>query len=162
MQAAMQKWVAQIHATMNQLAVDFKKKPCYFLDMLFQGGIKLVVSLFTILCLFGPDSLHPAGTPLALIEITQQFKGKYKKLTDLEKEVLVKEYEQLNKKDCQKNAQCPNSHRHALDIANTLANVENMLESLSLRAGLDAMLVAVRNTHNNYMDPHWFFTNTAQ
>uniref|UniRef100_A0A0W0FG61 Uncharacterized protein n=1 Tax=Moniliophthora roreri TaxID=221103 RepID=A0A0W0FG61_MONRR len=138
---------------MNQLAVDFKKKPCYFLDMLFQGGIKLWLK---------SCELHKAGTPLALIEITQQFKGKYKKLTDLEKEVLVKEYEQLNKKDCQKNAQCPNSHRHALDIANTLANVENMLESLSLRAGLDAMLVAVRNTHNNYMDPHWFFTNTAQ
>ena len=40
--AAIDKWFSSTMAKANELAVQFNKKPCYFLDIFFHGGARMV------------------------------------------------------------------------------------------------------------------------
>uniref|UniRef100_A0A0W0GER1 Uncharacterized protein n=1 Tax=Moniliophthora roreri TaxID=221103 RepID=A0A0W0GER1_MONRR len=68
--------------------------------------------------------IHVAGMPLSLMEMNQQYKAKYTKLTKLEKEMNMKEYEWLNKEDRCRKARQPNTCSHARDVSNIIANLE--------------------------------------
>ncbi|ESK82443.1 hypothetical protein Moror_8572 [Moniliophthora roreri MCA 2997] len=166
MDKAVQKWISRILTGAAQLAKDFDKKPRYFLDVLFQGGVKLVqprvkTNPWNAFKWLKSRELHQAGTPLSLMEMNQQYKAEYAKLTELKKEMNVKEYEWLNKEDRRRKARRPNARSRARDVGNVIANLEAMIESATMRTGVDGFFLLVRNTHDNYMQPHWYFTNDS-
>ncbi|KAK7030306.1 hypothetical protein VNI00_014228 [Paramarasmius palmivorus] len=163
--SAIAKLVANVYAQANQLAKDFDKKPRWFIDVLFHGGLRptrpRIINSFNAFKWLKSRELHEAGTPLPLIEITKQFKHEYDVLNATEKQMLVQQYLQLHEEDRQKLAIRPNNRARAQDVASVATNMSAMMEGLSLRAGLEGMFVLVRNTHENLMRPQIYTTNNA-
>ncbi|EEB89013.1 hypothetical protein MPER_12943 [Moniliophthora perniciosa FA553] len=94
MNRAVQKWISKIRSHAAQLAKDFDRKPRYFLDLLFQGGVKLVrprvkTNPWNAFKWLKSRELHEAGTPLTLMEINEKYKDEYGQLSKVDKDVLV-------------------------------------------------------------------------
>ncbi|KAF8222542.1 hypothetical protein L208DRAFT_1186164, partial [Tricholoma matsutake] len=73
-------------AKANDLAECFDQKPCYFLDIFFQGGTRMVnhhskVNAHNTFKSLKAQELHKDGHPTRLIRLQDEYKEEYEALT---------------------------------------------------------------------------------
>ncbi|KAJ7865581.1 hypothetical protein B0H14DRAFT_2347875 [Mycena olivaceomarginata] len=159
--AAVQGFLDDAFKLANKLAEKYDKKERYFLDLLFQGGARMVhaqdeINPYNAFKKEKAATLREEGTPMNAGKIHKQYYHEYTKLTDDEKEALKKRHEQ--EKDTTPVRRLTPRAR-AQDFANTAHNMEKLLSGLALRVGVEGFFVIVRSNTDFNSDPYWFFTS---
>ncbi|KAK1220910.1 hypothetical protein PQX77_016289 [Marasmius sp. AFHP31] len=90
------------------------------------------------------------------MEITTEYKGEYKKLSKLEKKNLVSRYKEL--KALELKGWNLTAKARAADVVSA---IDNLIEALCLRVGIEGFFGIVRNRIKDFMEPKWYFSNPA-
>ncbi|KAJ3501325.1 hypothetical protein NLJ89_g9385 [Agrocybe chaxingu] len=158
------RWKATTLNLATELGRRFDKKPCYFLDLFFQGGVHLVKkqnkpNVHNAYVRMKADTLRDQGeVPTLEVLHRQEFKDEYNALTEAERAELVASHQDSN---LDRHRKRPTAKSRIQDIMHTLKNIKMMLQSLNMRVGVEAFFCVVRNTPDYHMDPIWFFTSKA-
>ncbi|KAJ6573766.1 hypothetical protein DFH09DRAFT_1311850 [Mycena vulgaris] len=160
---AVGEWWAQTYSKAVQLAQRFDKKPCYFLDMMFQGGARMVNHHEKV----NPYNAFKSEKAAQVCEEGLQAKNapalhdehfeEYLKLTPEEKANLVERFTE-SKRDAAKLC-CDTPRARMRDVSNTVRNIQMMFHGLTYRVGVEGFFCIVRNTSDFHMAPQWYFTS---
>ncbi|KAJ8088946.1 hypothetical protein PM082_014193 [Marasmius tenuissimus] len=105
------------------------------------------------------EELTEAGiTGVDVITLTNMFIEGYMKLTDEEKEAIVKEYDQ-SKAATQEKLSPPSTKSKARITTHTLKCIISCIEALARQCGIEAFFCLVCNSTDDFMDPQWYFSN---
>ncbi|KAJ8082795.1 hypothetical protein PM082_008651 [Marasmius tenuissimus] len=158
------KWEQDTRKLAEQLAGKYGRKVRYFLDLLFQGGVRLTkqqqhTNDFNAFKCVKAHDLRNEGITKTLMEITKEYKPEYLKMSKPDRVNMVKRYHDL--KESERKGRNPTAKARAHDVTISIDAIVRILEALSLRVGIDAFLCVVRNRTEDFMEPQWYFSNPA-
>ncbi|KAK1217446.1 hypothetical protein PQX77_019911 [Marasmius sp. AFHP31] len=158
---AVKEWEKDTRELAASVAKKYNRKDRYFLDLLFQGGVRLSreqqnSNPFNAFKYVKAHDLREEGVTKTLMEITTEYKGEYEKLSKLEKKNLVLRYKEL--KALESKGRNPTAKARAADVASV---IDNLIEALCLRVGIEGFICIVRNRIEDFMEPQWYFSNPA-
>ncbi|KAL0058198.1 hypothetical protein AAF712_015131 [Marasmius tenuissimus] len=136
---AVKKWEKETRELAESLAKKYRRKDRYFLDLLFQGGVRLSreqrnANPFNAIKYVKAHNLREQGIIKTLMQIMKEYKGEYEELSKQGKKDMVTRYKELK----------------AMEI-----------EALSLRVGVEGFFCIVRDRIEDFMEPQWYFSNPA-
>ncbi|KAK7029459.1 hypothetical protein VNI00_014492 [Paramarasmius palmivorus] len=154
-----------VRAKCLELAHDYKRKPRYFEDRIYNGGVKMVrqrnkINAFNAFkSLKAKENEKAGGKKLSAAELGSQLKTEYKALTKEEKEELVKKFADLRSTE----VVVPSIMGRSIsqEAAHLLSNIVGLIKSMSVRVGVEAILLVTRNRPEPFMEPYWFISNQA-
>ncbi|ESK82959.1 hypothetical protein Moror_11815 [Moniliophthora roreri MCA 2997] len=165
---AMKEWFDEIDAKAEALAEEFGRKKWFFLDMLYQNGVKLskpqakTNSWNAWLHLKALELKEAGEDTLSMEEMVQKYRHEYDDLDDEEKEELVTEFDELKAdNDASSALVMPTARSRAQEIAKLISTVVDILMAGKRRCGIEAMVLFVRNHTQATLYPRWFFTHPA-
>ncbi|KAJ7124576.1 hypothetical protein C8R43DRAFT_847321, partial [Mycena crocata] len=147
------------------LATRFDKKARYFLDMMFQGGARMVnhqekVNPYNAFKAMKAAEMREAGvTDMDAGDLHAQFYQEYLDMSAEEITQMVQEFE--DDKDDTVKLRRDSPRARMQDVLNSLRNVEMVFQGLMYRVGIEGFFCVVRNTSDFHMAPHWYFTSQA-
>ncbi|KAJ7500262.1 hypothetical protein B0H11DRAFT_2225808 [Mycena galericulata] len=165
---ALAKWYADTLALADELAAAHKQKAKYFLEMMFQGGAKMVhqqskqnaYNAFTAekaaecrepnVALIGGES---KDAPALHVEYDAEYRG----LTDAQKDKYIEDFRKRREKEVTLRRATPRAKIQ--DVANITRNMKMLLAGLATRVGVEGFFCIVRNSPDFSMQPQWFFTS---
>ncbi|KAK1222221.1 hypothetical protein PQX77_014937 [Marasmius sp. AFHP31] len=158
---AVKKWENDSRAL---AASSYRRKEQYFLDLMFQGGVRLSreqknTNPFNAFKYVKAHDLCEEGVTKTLMQITKEYKDKYKKLSKTEKKNLVSRYKEL--KALKLKGRNPTAKARVADGASTIDNLVRIIEALCLRVGVEGFFCIVRDHIEDFMEPQWYFSNPA-
>jgi hypothetical protein len=145
---AFHEWHSATMAKAEELAIQFNRKPRYFLDLFFHGGAKMVNQRTSVTAWNAwsskimeeeNDGAHhirwrlplinrwvdPSGSKENLLDVQQSRSKEYHALSKEEKEDLIQEFQ--HEKDDRLTAPRLSSKARIQDITNTARNMENLV-----------------------------------
>ncbi|ESK96797.1 hypothetical protein Moror_6669 [Moniliophthora roreri MCA 2997] len=149
------------------LADKYDKRPRYFRDLFFQGGVRLMKSQektnnFNAWKCVKSHELRESGiTGLNTIEISKRFITEYHALKRSKRKMreMLRKYQMLASGLRDKFFKAPTARRRAQDMAHTAASVVKMLDALKRRAGVEGFFLLVRSHPNGFTEPKWYWSN---
>ncbi|KAJ8088989.1 hypothetical protein PM082_014236 [Marasmius tenuissimus] len=149
----------------HKLATTWKMKPQYFLDMVYQGGVRLTkpannLNPFNAFKAVKAYERREAGeTPMSLLEIQTKYRPEYDALDKKGLDDMLKKYATIKDEERREKIKRPSLKEKMADVAGSLSNVSAILQALKTRVGIEAMLLVVRNRPEDYMSPRWILTD---
>ncbi|KAK1233843.1 hypothetical protein PQX77_002982 [Marasmius sp. AFHP31] len=161
---AVKQWENDTRALAASLAKTYRRKKRYFLDLMFQGGVRLSKEQendnpFNAFKYIKAHDLREEGVTKTLMQITKEYKDGYEKLSKTEKKNLVSQYREL--KALEVKGRNPTAKARAADVASAIANLVKIIEALCLRVGVEGFFCIVRDRIEDFMEPQWYFSNPA-
>ncbi|KAK1216231.1 hypothetical protein PQX77_021145 [Marasmius sp. AFHP31] len=169
-----EEWLVEVTKKADSLAAKYKRTRRYFLDMFFQGGVRLVRpraqtnSYNAFKYVKAKRAREEGGPKLDVEDLDDLYREEYEGLTVDELQPYIDEYEE----DCggaeddddgphlpRNTVRLPNARSRAQDMSNALTNVTKILNAMSLRCGSEAILLVVRNRTDPFMEPFWYYSN---
>ncbi|KAF8179465.1 hypothetical protein BJ912DRAFT_804022, partial [Pholiota molesta] len=146
------------------LAERFNKKPRFFLDAFFHGGVRMInhhekVNPHNAFISRKANELREEGQTISLMDIQRTYQQEYNSLTQEEREDVVCKFKENI--DTSKRIARPSPRGRIQDFANTVRNIILLIEGLKVRVGLEGFFCLVRNTATYHIKPQWFFTSEA-
>ncbi|KAJ7783595.1 hypothetical protein DFH07DRAFT_726892 [Mycena maculata] len=157
--AAIGQWYADSLQLAEKLAETHKKKPKYFLEMMFQGGAKMVYQQnkqnpYNTFTAEKAAECCDRGESKNAAALHAEFDDEYYKLTE---DDFVKRFQERHEKEV--TLRCSTPHAKIQDVANISRNIKFLLAGLSMRVGVEGFFCIVRNSPDFSMQPQWFFTS---
>ncbi|EEB89385.1 hypothetical protein MPER_12518, partial [Moniliophthora perniciosa FA553] len=149
------------------LADKYDKKPRYFRDLFFQGGVRLMKSQkktnkFNAWKHVKSHELRENGTTgLNTIEISKKYITEYHALKRSKRKMreMLQKYKMLESTLRDKFFKAPTARRRAQDMAHTASSVVKMLDALKRRAGVEGFFLLVRSHPDGFTAPKWYWSN---
>ncbi|KAK1218521.1 hypothetical protein PQX77_011587 [Marasmius sp. AFHP31] len=154
-----------VQAECAQMGLDFDRKTRYFLDMFFQGGVRVSkpaneVNDFNAFKSNKAYELRKAGGPVMTIqEIQEAFKHEYDAQTPAERQKGVEEYKARRDLDTRERLKYPSIKEKIADSASSVSQITGVLKGLKERVGIEAVVLVVKNRPEKIMKPQWIFTD---
>ncbi|KAJ7673735.1 hypothetical protein DFH06DRAFT_979023 [Mycena polygramma] len=177
--AAVSAWITKIYTEAETLGERFGKSQHYFLDILMQGGARMinhqeVVNPYNAWKAAKAAELREEGRPLNAKLIHLEFGNEYYELTDAEKKTLIENHSKMATRQVPVRRATPRACTQ--DVANIVRNMQllvRLLFSQTLRwltsslqmvglnalVGIEGFFCIVRNTTQFHMKPQWYFTS---
>ncbi|KAJ7429763.1 hypothetical protein B0H11DRAFT_1872497 [Mycena galericulata] len=145
----------------HRLAEKYDKKSCYFLDLFFQRGARMVnqqkeINPYNAFKSEKAAELREGGNPMNAGQIHKQYHHEYAELTAEEKKELA---ERHGKYRDTHPIHRDTPRARAQDFANTVDNMEMLLSGLALRVGVEGFFVVVCSNTDFNCEPFWYFTS---
>ncbi|KAJ7732774.1 hypothetical protein DFH07DRAFT_696399, partial [Mycena maculata] len=159
---ALAAWWESSVALANDLSNRYKQKPKYFLEMMFQGGARMVNSQTKI----NPYNAFRAekaaecrdnGESKDAPTLHHDYFEEYKTLTDAEKDAYVERFRDTKKREVKLRRDTPRGKIQ--DVANIVRNIKLLMVGLGTRVGVEGFFCIVRNSTDFHIQPQWFFTS---
>ncbi|THG93298.1 hypothetical protein EW026_g7903 [Hermanssonia centrifuga] len=154
----------QIEQRTKELGEKYGRKQRYFLDRIFNGGVKAVngskTSAFNAWAHFKCEQVNedlPPHQAVPLLEVQERYINEYHQLTGEDKERLVHDFELI--KETRKRGPRVTARGKIQDIVHTTKQMEELLSGLDSRVGIQALFCVVRSSSNFAMKPRWYFTS---
>ncbi|KAG7100121.1 hypothetical protein E1B28_001901 [Marasmius oreades] len=154
---------ALIDTTCAELAVKHKKKKRYFLDAVYQNGVRLSsqstpINPYNAWKWAKANELHGVGiTNYDMTDIARVFGHEYSSLSSEQKKGLVDQYREHKSRN--QKYRTPTARSRAQDIAQIYLTVKKLLASLQKGSGVETVLIMVKNWTENVMQPTCYFSN---
>ncbi|KAK1225153.1 hypothetical protein PQX77_011909 [Marasmius sp. AFHP31] len=154
-----------VRAECAQMGLDFDRKPRYFLDMFFQGGVRVSklaneVNDFNAFKSNKAYELRKADGPAMTIqEIQTTFKHEYDAQTPAERQKGVEEYKARRDLNAREKIKYPSIKEKIADSASSVSQITGVLKGLKERVGIEAVMLVVKNRPEKIMKPQWIFTD---
>ncbi|KAL0058926.1 hypothetical protein AAF712_014369 [Marasmius tenuissimus] len=148
-----------------KLGKTYKRKQRYFLDMVYQGGVRLTKPAnnpndFNMFKSVIAHERREAGEPpMSLLKIQEVYRPQYDALDDDGMKEIVEKYQAIQEEAQAKGIKRPSLKEKGADVAGSLSNVQGILQGLKTRVGIEAFLLVVRNRPEDYMGPTWIVTD---
>ncbi|KAJ6450455.1 hypothetical protein C8R47DRAFT_939218, partial [Mycena vitilis] len=160
--AAVSTWLSEVYEGASKLGERFQKDQHYFLDILMQGGARMVrhkdeVNPYNVWKAAKAAELREEGTPLNAKLIHQEYGNEYYALTEAEKNELIKNHSQIATRQAPLRRATPRACIQ--DVANIVCNMQLLMVGLNARVGIEGFFCVVRNTTQFHMKPQWYFTS---
>ncbi|KAJ7765463.1 hypothetical protein DFH07DRAFT_955705 [Mycena maculata] len=160
---ALAKWYMDTVALAEQLAVVHKKKPKYFLEMMFQGGAKMVhqqnkQNAYNTFTAEKAAESRERGESKDAPTLHEEYDAEYRGLTDEQKDEYIEHFKDRRTKEV--TLRCATPRAKIQDVANITGNMKMLMAGLSTRVGVEGFFCIVRNSPDFSMQPQWFFTST--
>ncbi|KAJ7163392.1 hypothetical protein C8R43DRAFT_1123006 [Mycena crocata] len=162
---AIGEWWAYTMTTANDLAQRFDKKPRYFLDIMFQGGVCQVhrqekPNAYNAFKAMKAAEMREAGvTDINAGNLHDVFHQEYLDMTPEAINAMVEEFGESKDEFVKLRRDSPRARIQ--DVSNSLRNIEMVFQGLMCRVGIEGFFCVVRNTTDFHMVPHWYFTSQA-
>ncbi|KAK1219018.1 hypothetical protein PQX77_018270 [Marasmius sp. AFHP31] len=146
-----------------QLGKLYNKKPRYFLDMFFQGGVRVSKpskkpNPFNAFKSRKSKQRRAAGlSPMTVQQIQTEFKDEYDSLTPEGRKKMVNDFEAERDLDTRERIKAPSVKEKMADTSSSITQATGILKGHKLRVGSEAMLLVVKNRPERIMKPQWFF-----
>ncbi|PPQ92919.1 hypothetical protein CVT25_000626 [Psilocybe cyanescens] len=144
---AVEEWKQTTLTTAADLSECFGMKPCHFLDLFFQDGAHLVhkhskVNAYNAYLHMKAEELRDNEENPTLAKLhSEEFKTKYSNLGEDKLEEIITPRVQ--------------------DVAHTFKTMQQMMNGLNRRVGVEGFICLVRNSPEYHMEPKWYFSNQA-
>ncbi|KAJ7785308.1 hypothetical protein DFH07DRAFT_948388 [Mycena maculata] len=160
--AALVAWWDGTVALVEDLSTRYKKKPKYFLEMMFQGGAHMVHSQgkpnpYNAFRAEKAAECHERGEAKDVPTLHTDYFDEYKSLTVAEKDALVERFKDMKTREVKLRRDTPCAKIQ--DVANIARNMKLLMVGLSTRVGVEGFFCIVRNSTDFHMQPQWFFTS---
>ncbi|KAL0057714.1 hypothetical protein AAF712_015629 [Marasmius tenuissimus] len=162
-----QKAIAAIRAYIRdrcfKLGKKYKRKQRYFLDMVYQGGIRLTKPAnnpnnFNMFKSVKAYERREAGEPpMSLLKIQEVYRPEYDALDDKGMQEIIDKFNAIQEEAEARGIKRPSLKEKGADVAGSLDNVSKI--GLKTRVGIEAFLLVVRNRPDDYMGLKWIVTN---
>ncbi|KAJ8087332.1 hypothetical protein PM082_006162 [Marasmius tenuissimus] len=159
-------WLSDAKKKAEELAGQYNRSDRYFLDMMFQNSVHLTSprktnSYNTFKYFKAKENQEIGGKPLDVEDLDELYGDEYDKMSNKDKQDLVKKYEaEVSKEEREKiKISQPNARSRAQDVTHVVAVISAMLDALALRVGIEAMFMIVRNHHDPFMALTFGWTN---
>ncbi|KAK7049561.1 hypothetical protein VNI00_005592 [Paramarasmius palmivorus] len=162
---AVDTWLVDILGHAQTLADRFKKKPRYFLNMLFQNNIRMSkkqtkTNSFNAWKSEKALELKEAGEPPMDVEdLVATYRHEYDTLDEKQKAEMVHAFETRRQIEEWEKIKFPTLKSRIRGAAEIVHAVVELLKVAKLRCGIEAMFLMVRSDPDPFMDPKWFWTN---
>ncbi|KAJ7294037.1 hypothetical protein C8J57DRAFT_1041559 [Mycena rebaudengoi] len=162
MDTRINKWFSDTMALAEEMAVEFKLKPKYFLDIFFQGGARMVrhqnnINSYNTFKLEKAAECRERGESKRAPELHREYFEEYSQLTDAEKDEYVERFKEVRQREIKLRRDTPRGKIQ--DVANIVRNIKLLMCGLSTRVGVEGFFCIVRNTSDYHMAPQWYFTS---
>ncbi|KAJ8092610.1 hypothetical protein PM082_006935 [Marasmius tenuissimus] len=150
----------------NTLAGEYDMKARYFLDMFFQGGVRLTKPVnkpnpFNAFKWVKSREIRAAGGPVLTVQqIQDQFKDEYNRQTPEERQKTMDQYLAGRDQDARERVKRPTVREKCADAAGGIKQITGIFSSLKQRVGIEAAAVIVKNRPEKIMKPQWIFTDS--
>ncbi|KDQ59365.1 hypothetical protein JAAARDRAFT_192876 [Jaapia argillacea MUCL 33604] len=144
----------------DHLREKYKKKPHYFLNLFFNGGVRVSKK---------HTKINPSNVFQSMKAAQASEAGQTERLVDVQGDWL-EEYRNTSPKDLEKIVanfkETKNEHEKGMrvtvksmvkDVHATVSSIQQLLEGLNARVGIDVFFCLVHNSPNFHMDPIWYF-----
>ncbi|KAK7036536.1 hypothetical protein VNI00_011733 [Paramarasmius palmivorus] len=162
---AVDAWLEDIVGHAQTLADRFKKKPRYFLNMLFQNNIRMSkkqtkTNSFNAWKSEKALELKEAGEPPMDVEdLVATYRHEYDALNEKQKAETVHTFETRRQIEEWEKIKFPTLKSRIRSAAEIVHAIVELLKVAKLRCGIEAMFLMVRSDPDPFMDPKWFWTN---
>ncbi|KAJ8087271.1 hypothetical protein PM082_006101 [Marasmius tenuissimus] len=153
------------HIECGLLSQKYKRKTRYFLDMVYQGGVRLTkpaneTNNFNAFKSVTAYERREAGLPpMTIVQIQKEFRPKYDAMTEEEITNMLIKYRNIRDEEKREKIKHASVKEKAADVAGSLNNVAGILQGLKTRVGVDAVLLVVKNRPDDFMGPRWIVTD---
>ncbi|KAJ7753382.1 hypothetical protein DFH07DRAFT_960222 [Mycena maculata] len=157
--AALSKWYDDSLALAEDLSTKYKQKPKYFLEIMFQGGARMVhqQTKTNPYNAFRAEKAAECGESKNAPTLHEDYFDEYKHLTEQEKEALIERFKDTKARDVKLRRDTPRAKIQ--DVANIARNIKLLMIGLGTRVGVEGFFCIVRNSPDFHMQPQWFFTS---
>ncbi|KAJ7764193.1 hypothetical protein DFH07DRAFT_738404 [Mycena maculata] len=159
---ALAAWWESTVALADDLSTRYKQKPKYFLEMMFQGGARMVHAQgkpnpYNAFRAEKAAECRERGEAKDAPTLHQDYFDEYKHLTVVEKDALVARFKDTRAREVKIRRDTP--HAKIQDVANIARNMKLLMVRLSTRVGVEGFFCIVRSSTDFHMQPQWFFTS---
>ncbi|KAJ7717536.1 hypothetical protein DFH07DRAFT_738442 [Mycena maculata] len=160
--AALAKWYDESVALAEDLSIKYKQKPKYFLEMMFQGGARMVhqqakTNPYNAFRAEKAAECRERGESKNAPKLHVDYFEEYQNLTDTEKEALIERFKDTKTREVKLRRATPRAKIQ--DVANIVRNIKLLMVGLGMRVGVEGFFCIVRNSSDFHMQPQWFFTS---
>ncbi|PPQ84339.1 hypothetical protein CVT25_013034, partial [Psilocybe cyanescens] len=161
---AVAEWKQTMLKTASDLAEQFGKKPHHFLDLFFQNGAHLVhkcskVNAHNAFLHMKAEELCENGEIPTLARLNEEeVRSEYDNLNHNEREEIIVRHAESSSAACQQRV---TAKARVQDVANTFKTMQQIMNGLNTRVGVEGFICLVRNSPDFHMDPKWYFSNPA-
>ncbi|KAJ7115183.1 hypothetical protein C8R44DRAFT_880505 [Mycena epipterygia] len=160
---AMGEWWASSQSKAIELGERFGKKPRYFLDIMFQGGARMVnhhekINPYNAFKSEKAAQAREKGlTAKNVTALHEEHWEEYSSLSAEEKSELVERFMVSKGEQAMLRRDSPRARMQ--DVSNTVRNLQMLFHGLSYRVGIEGFFCIVRNTSDFHMAPQWYFSS---
>ncbi|KAL0065632.1 hypothetical protein AAF712_007410 [Marasmius tenuissimus] len=144
------------------LGQTYKMKSRYFLDMVYQGGVRLMKPANDTNPFNAFKSVKAydrrEGTFISSL-VLKVYRSEYDGLSKKEKTKIVKRYEEIRDENRREMIKRPSMKEMAADVSSSLAHVAAILQALKTQVGIDVLVLVVKNRSEDFMSPKWIVTD---
>ncbi|KAJ7482798.1 hypothetical protein B0H11DRAFT_2193174 [Mycena galericulata] len=160
--AAIANWWDSTIALADDLASRYKQKRKYFLELMFQGGARMVnhqekINPYNAFKAEKAAECRDRGESKDGPELHDEYFDEYKNLTTTEKDALVERFRLIRDREPKLRRDTPRAKIQ--DVANIVRNMKLLMVGLGNRVGIEGFFCIVRNSPDFHMQPQWFFTS---
>ncbi|KAJ7438530.1 hypothetical protein B0H11DRAFT_1752670 [Mycena galericulata] len=159
---ALAEWFADTLALADKLSAEHKQKPKYFLEMMFQGGARMVnqqhkQNPWNAFTAEKAAECRERGESKDAPTLHDEFEAEYRGLTDAQKDKYIEDFKKRRAKEVTLRRATPRAKIQ--DVANVTRNMKMLMAGLATRVGVEGFFCIVRNSPDFSMQPQWFFTS---
>ncbi|THG93050.1 hypothetical protein EW026_g8073 [Hermanssonia centrifuga] len=146
------------------LSEKHSRKPRYFLDRIFNGGVKAITGMktnsFNAWAHFKCEEVNnrEPDRSVSLLDVQDKYADEYHQLSQEDKHRLVLDFELV--KEVKKKGPRTTARGKIQDIVNTTKQMEDLITGLDTRVGVQAMFCVVRSSSDFAMKPRWYFSSS--
>ncbi|KAK1225162.1 hypothetical protein PQX77_011906 [Marasmius sp. AFHP31] len=147
------------------LATKYKRKQTYFLDMVYQGGVRLTkpkneTNNFNAFKSVIAYERRQAGLPpMTILQIQKEYRPQYDALDKEGMDDILEKYKLIQDKEKREQIKRPSMKEKTADVASSLSSVAGIFQGLKTRVGVDAVALVVKNRTEDFMTPQWIVTD---
>ncbi|KAL0063017.1 hypothetical protein AAF712_010148 [Marasmius tenuissimus] len=149
----------------SEMGKLYKKKDKYFMDMVYQGGVRLTkrkndTNNFNAFKSVIAYERREAGLPpMSIIKIQEEYRPQYDALDEEGLDRILKKYALIQDEEKREQIKRPSMKEKTADAAGSLNSVAGILQGLKTRVGTEAVVLVVKNRTEDFMEPQWIVTD---
>ncbi|KAK1230273.1 hypothetical protein PQX77_006648 [Marasmius sp. AFHP31] len=154
-----------IHNKCTALATKYKRKQQYFLDMVYQGAVRLTklknkTNNFNAFKLVIAYERRQAGLPpMSILQIQKEYRPQYDALDEKGMNDILEKYKLIQDKEKREQIKRPSMKEKTADVASSLSSVAGIFQGLKTRVGTEGIALVVKNRTEDFMAPQWIVTD---
>ncbi|KAJ8092021.1 hypothetical protein AAF712_009492 [Marasmius tenuissimus] len=149
----------------SALGKKYKRKQRYFMDMVYQGGVRLTKPMnelndFNAFKSVTAYERRKAGLPpMSIMEIQRVYRPVYDALDEKGMKDIREKYKRIKDEERCEKVKRPSLKEKTADAAASLSQVAGILQGMKTRVGTEAVVLVVKNRPEDFMLPKWIVTD---
>ncbi|KAK1235910.1 hypothetical protein PQX77_000843 [Marasmius sp. AFHP31] len=148
-----------------ELGTKYKRKPKYFLDMVYQGGVRLTKPannpnhFNSFKAVKAYDRRQAGEPPMSILDIQKVYRPEYNALDKQGLSDLLARHKEIQDEDKRERIKRPSIKEKTADVAAALSQVAGIFQGLKTRVGIEVTALVVKNCPEDFMTPKWIVTD---